>query len=195
MARIFWFHFLKPISISINWIAQDGLTYDLLGIIYSQGKNYTYLTTTNAPNKQRIFPKTKDDPKLPHSTAQLFGVSCVSYFICMINNFFSPFILKALKCSDLCDREQDDCARIYLKSALIWRVSINQGRVNMKIFFLLLHTCLHFTYESIFVFAWGKLPYSFRDFQNNTRMEFEVVHVWLPKAPVRLVCGCSVKPT
>ena len=84
----------------------------------------------------------------------------------------------------MCDVEQDDGARIYLKNSLIWRVGINQGRVNMKKFFLLSHTCFHFTYEPLFALAWGKVPYSFRDPQDNTWMGLEVVHVWLPKAPV-----------
>jgi hypothetical protein len=45
----------------------------------------------------------------------------------MINDF-PPFILEELRCSDVCDVEQDDGARIYLKNSLIWRVGINQGQ-------------------------------------------------------------------
>lgn len=51
----------------------------------------------------------------------------MSYFIYMINDF-PPFILEELRCSDVCDVEQDDGARIYLKNSLIWRVGINQGQ-------------------------------------------------------------------
>jgi len=49
------------------------------------------------------------------------------------------------------------------------------------------HTCIHFTYKSLYFSAWRYLPYTIHSPQADTEIPLEMIKFRLPDAPVRII--------